>query len=353
MEPSIFSGLAFLGPDLEPRPADVVVEAGRIVAVEEQSRNATRWICPEFFNAHTHLGDTVAMDMPAPGDLASLVRPPDGLKHRMLRAASLEVCRAGIRSSLQRMIGGGTTGCMDFREGGIRGVELLREASRGFPFRVVALGRDGGEAVADGAGIASTRDLADYTEVVARVRSQGRFVAIHAGERDAEDVDPALDCRPDLVVHMTHATDRQLRRCADEGIPIAVCPRSNWRLGVAQGPHHPPMKRMLEFGCRVLLGTDNAMFVAPDMAQELMFTSFVYGIGAPELLHAAIDGAALAGTPNWIETGAPAHFMVIDPARGGVVFSHDPVTSLVQRLDSCMIETNVFNRKDESIETIF
>lgn len=353
MEPSIYSGLALLGPDLEPRPADVVVEAGRIVAIEERRRAPARWISPAFFNAHTHLGDTIAMDVSASGDLAALVRPPDGLKHRMLRAASANDCRNGIRASLKRMLRGGTTGCADFREGGARGIDLLREAARRLPCRVIGLGRDGGEAVADGAGIASARDVVDYLEVVARVRKRGGLVAFHAGERDPEDVDRALDCRPDLVVHMTHATDRQLRHCADEGIPIAVCPRSNWRLGVTHGMDRPPIGRMFDLGCRVVLGTDNAMFVSPDLAQEMMFASFVYRIDATRLLRAAVEGAAVIGSPCWIETGGRANFLVIDPARGGVNFSRDPVATLVQRLDSCMIETNVFNLKDESIKTIF
>lgn len=353
MEPSIYSGLALLGPDLAPRPVDVIVEAGRIAAVEERTHAPDRWICPAFFNAHTHLGDTVATDVRADGDLTDLVRPPDGLKHRMLRAASPDDCRRGMRASLERMVRSGTSGCADFREGGERGIELLREAGRGLPCRVVGLGRDGGEAVSDGVGVASTRDLADYTEVVRRVRKRGGFVAVHAGERDPEDVDPALDCRPDLVVHMTHATDRQLRRCADEGIPIACCPRSNWRLGVAESAEHPPFRKMLDLGCRVLLGTDNVMFVSPDMTQEMMFASFVYRIGAVDLLRAAVEGATVTGSSAWIESGARANFLVIDPARGGVAFSHDPVASLVQRLDSSMIETKVFNLQDESIKTIF
>ena len=353
MEQSVYSGLALCGRALEPRPADVVVEAGRIVAIEERLRAPDRWLCPAFFNAHTHLGDSVAMDLPARGDLASLVRPPDGLKHRMLRSASRDACVAGIRQSLMRMVRGGTGGCADFREGGTRGVGILEEAAQGIPCRVIGLARDGGEQQARGAGIASARDVTDYADVVARVRSAGGLVAFHAGERDADDVDDALDCHPDLVVHMTHATDTQLRRCAEEGIPIAVCPRSNWSLGVARGPGHPPLTRMLSSGCRLLLGTDNAMFVAPDMGAELMFASVVYGIDDRALLRSAIEGAAVVGAPCWLEPGASAAFMVLDPARGGVLCSRDPIRSLVRRLDSCMIETNVFNQRDESIQTIF
>lgn len=343
MTQTVYSGLALVGPALEGRPADIVVDGGRIIAVEERTRAPDRWLCPSFFNAHTHLGDTIAMDAPADGDLVSLVAPPNGLKHRLLGAAPDADCVAGMRESVRRMIRGGTGGFADFREGGPRGVGLLRDAVAGLPCRAVVFGRDGGEQVADGAGIASVRDVADYEAVAGRVREAGGMVAFHAGERDAGDVDGALDCRPDLVVHMTHATEAQLRRCADEGIPIAVCPRSNWRLGVATDSAHPPIARMLDLGCRVLLGTDNAMFVPPDMAGELAFASVVYGLEPAALLRAGIDGAAVTGSPSWIEPGARASFFVVDPVRAGLSFSRDPVASLVRRFDATAIETNVIN----------
>ena len=343
MTQTVYSGFAFVGPALEPCPAEIVVDGGRIVAVEERTTVPERWICPSFFNAHTHLGDTIAMDAPARGDIAALVAPPDGLKPRLLGAARDGDCVAGMRESVIRMMRGGTAGFADFREGGERGVRLLRDAVAGLPCRAVILGRDGGEQSADGAGIASVRDVADFEAVAGRVRDSGGLVAFHAGERDADDVDAALDCRPDLVVHMTHATDAQLRRCADEGIPIAVCPRSNWRLGVAVNGAHPPIARMLELGCRVLLGTDNAMFVPPDMAGELAFASVVYGLDPAALLRAGIDGAAVVGSPCWIEPGARASFFVMDPARAGLSFSRDPVASLVLRFDPGAIETNVIN----------
>jgi cytosine/adenosine deaminase-related metal-dependent hydrolase len=344
MTQTVCSGLALIGSALDARPADVVVENGRIAAIEERARAPERWICPAFFNAHTHLGDTIAMDAPAGGDLAALVAPPDGLKHRLLNAAPDAHCVAGIGESVRRMIRGGTGGFADFREGGPRGVRLLREAVAGLPCRAVVLGRDGGESASDGAGIASSRDVPGYRDIAGRVREQGGIVAFHAGEHDAADVDDALDCRPQFVVHMTHASDAQLRRCADLGIPVAVCPRSNWRLGVARDGTHPPIARMLELGCRVLLGTDNAMFIPPDMGAELSFTSFVYGIEPATLLRAAIDGAAVMGGPCWIEPGARASFFVMDPARAGLSFSRDPIASLVRRLDSGAIETSIFNQ---------
>ena len=84
----ILSGLALIGEELALRPVDIVIDKGRITAIEERTRAPPIWICPAFFNAHTHLADTVAMDCGSTGDLVSMVTPPDGLKHRLLAAAS-------------------------------------------------------------------------------------------------------------------------------------------------------------------------------------------------------------------------------------------------------------------------
>ena len=53
---------------------------------------------------------------------------------------------------------------------------------------------------------------------------------------------------------------------------------------------------MLELGCTILLGTDNVMFVPPDMFSEMAFTSAVYGIDPEVLLGAAVKGSELAGS---------------------------------------------------------
>ena len=106
----------------------------------------------------------------------------------------------------------------------------------------------------------------------------GKKVAFHAGERYAGDVDGALAYEPDLLIHMTHATKKQLRQCAENEIPIAVCPQSNWTLGVASSRRHPPLALMEELGFTVCLGTDNVMFVAPDLFSEMAFVSKIYNI---------------------------------------------------------------------------
>ena len=341
--PQQFSGHALMGEELVPAPVDIFIENGVITAIEDNPRAPDIWICPALFNTHTHLGDTIAMDCGTTGDLEALVTPPDGLKHRLLRAASRQELVSGMRASMEGMIATGTCGCADFREGGTDGVHALKEAAAGLPFRPFIFGREGGEMVAGGLGISSTRDVPDVERQVEEAKRAEKKIAFHAGERDSEDVDAALAYEPDLLIHMTHATKRQLRGCAEREIPIAVCPRSNWMLGVTSSAKHPPLSLMEDLGCTVCLGTDNVMFVAPDLFSEMAFVSLLYRLQPASVLRAAVRGSAIFGPSSFIRKGSRANLFVVDPARSFLRFSRDPLASLVKRVNSAAIGTNVFS----------
>ena len=340
-------GQVLLGENLEIRPARLVLTGGRIARVEELDHAPDRWILPALFNAHTHLGDTIAMDLPFSGSLEEMVTPPHGMKHRILAGTPRATLVAAMRASLVTMERGGTAGCADFREGGPDGVAALRDASRGLSLRPLILGRDGGQDAGDGLGISSTRDVPDLERQVAEMHRAGKIVAFHAGERDPEDVDAALTFQPDLLIHCTHATDGQIRRIADEGIPVAVCPRANWRLGVARDSDHPPVSRMVAAGCTLLLGTDNVMVAHPDLWREMEFTATVYGLPAREILRAAIAGADLFGESPFLAPDHPARIVAVDPGRSGLSFTQDPVATLVKRVSAGDIrETFLFSPRE-------
>ena len=337
------SGYALLGEELALAPVDIFIENGVITAIEDNPRVPEVWVCPALYNSHTHLGDTVAMDCGTNGDLEALVTPPDGLKHQLLRAASRQDLIGGMRASMEGMIANGTAGCADFREGGARGVLALREAAEGLPFRPFIFGREGGEDVAGGLGISSVRDIPDTEQRVRDAKCAGKKIAFHAGERDAADIDAALAYEPDLLIHMTHATKKQLRICAEEKIPIAVCPRSNWILGVASSARQPPLSLMQEIGCTVCLGTDNVMFVPPDLFSEMAFVSTIYKMTPADVLRAAIRGSSVFGLPFFIREGGRANLFVVDPARSALHFSRDPLATLAKRANSATLRTNVFS----------
>jgi cytosine/adenosine deaminase-related metal-dependent hydrolase len=171
----------------------------------------------------------------------------------------------------------------------------------------------------------------------------GKMIAFHAGERDAEDVDAALASEPDFIVHATHATRKQLRECAEKEIPIVVCPRSNWLLGVSSSAKYPPLRKMGELGCRIYLGTDNAMFVAPDLLQEMAFVATVYQIDPIAILRYAIEGSTITKSPYFIRTGARANLAIMGPDHSALKFSRDPAASLIKRAHRGWICRNVFS----------
>ncbi len=281
-------------------------------------------ILPGFFNGHTHLGDAVVQEELL-GTLEELVAPPHGLKHRVLsRAKPHEVVQA-IQASLFQMAASGGTAFADFREGGVEGVEILAKAlgsgtPKGFTLgRPRALQYDAGEvdALLDrcaGIGLSAHRDWPpdEIAKVASHVHRRGKLFSLHASEGVREELDPILDLKPDLLVHLTEATEGDLVRCRQEGIPIAICPRSQAFFGKVV---HIP--RMAKAGVELLLGTDNAMLGPPSMLRELEFAHRMArlrgGLPAKALVAMAWEGKkiftgshALGLTP-----GQPADFLVL------------------------------------------
>jgi cytosine/adenosine deaminase-related metal-dependent hydrolase len=114
-------------------------------------------------------------------------------------------------------------------------------------------------------------------------------------------------------------------------------------LGVASTARNPPVKTMLELGCTILIGTDNAMFVPPDMFSEMAFAATVYHLDPRALIHAAVGGSALTGSSFFIRKGSCAALFTVDPSRSALLFSRDPAASIVKRVCAGVIRNNVFN----------
>lgn len=336
------SGRAYVGCDFEECCVEIVVEEGIIAEIEEKKKVPERWIFPGFFNSHTHLADTVAMDAEAKGSLSELVAPPNGLKHKILRETDKEELKDAVSSSMDYMLNSAIFGFCDFREGGKEGVLTIKKAMDKKEIFGIILGRNGGEEISDGIGISSTKEGTHVITEASETKKKGGFVAIHAGEKNNSDVDQAIDLKPDMLVHMTHATDKQLKRCVDENIPVVICPRSNHILGVSSSSAHPPVGKMLEMGCMVLLGTDNVMFVQPDMFSEMSFLSYLYGTDPKEIMKMSVSGSEIFKNPFFIEKGNVAAFFSVIPGEYNLRFSHSPLKTIVKRMNSGLIERTYF-----------
>ncbi|MFB6117890.1 amidohydrolase family protein [Halosegnis sp.] len=329
MRERTLEGLVFCGADFEPAEGRVLVADGEIRAVEPTSVESDDWILPAFVNAHTHIGDSIAKEAGRGLSLDELVAPPDGLKHRLLRETPREEMVAAMRNSIAYMRESGTAAFLEFREGGVEGVERLREAAADSPVEPVVLGRETVDALelADGFGASGARDGEFGTERAA-ARKADKLFGVHAGERDAADVDGALDLDPDFLVHMVHTRPHHLDRVADSGVPIVCCPRSNLVTDVGL----PDFETLAET-TTLALGTDNVMLNSPSMFREMAVTAKHSGLDAAAVLRMATrNGAVIAGRDyGLIEKGRPAKLQVLDGGSTNLAGARDPVRAVVRR----------------------
>jgi len=325
-------GTVLAGRSFEPVHGRVVVEDGRITAVEEipeRDGGPNRIVLPAFVNAHTHIGDSVAKEAAVGLGLEAAVVPPDSLKHQQLSAADRETQVTAMHRTLRFMQRTGTAATLDFREFGVEGAKTLREAAEGLDIEAFVFGSDDPTVldVADGFGASGANDD-DFTARRAATEERGVPFAIHAGEPDATDIHPALDLEPDLLVHMVHAERDHLERVADQELPIAVCPRANRVLGVGR----PPIETLLEY-TDVALGTDNVMLNAPSMFREMEYTAKTFGLPSRTVLRMATTaGAEAVGLDcGIIEPGRRAALLVLDGDSDNLSTVADPVDGVVRR----------------------
>ena len=90
-------------------------------------------LIPGFINAHTHIGDSIAKDLSLNSTVDSKIHPMIGIKQKILRETPDKELIRFMRKSAQTMLKKGITTFVDFREGGIHGINLLKKALKTNP----------------------------------------------------------------------------------------------------------------------------------------------------------------------------------------------------------------------------
>jgi cytosine/adenosine deaminase-related metal-dependent hydrolase len=350
-EEQVISGTIIVGDEMEIQKGyicikdTIITEVGTEINVDA---NVTGLVAPCFVNAHTHIADSVFKDPPI-SDLDSLIKPPNGLKHQVLRSTPEDDVKYAMHQTLEDMIVTGSATFCDFREGGIPGVSMVLDVISTFHgIHGIILGRaqnpDKPEPrelaelleMCSGIGMSGVNDvlLESIEAAVSTAFNAGKMFALHAGEKDSSDICTAIGLKPDFIVHMTHATDLDIKRLEDADIPVVVCPRSNFTTRVA-ALTRPPIQKMMDMGVTVAVGTDNVMLNSVNMFSEMEFLSKVYGLEDRQVFKmCTLNGAKILGLDQDIGSilkGKQARLMVLDDKSPNLSHSSDMLASLIRR----------------------
>ena len=365
---TIANGIVLKGLDLAPVKSNIVVDDGRIIDMSPDACEGkiidvnNSIVCPSFFNGHTHIGDSFIKDEGYSLSLSDLVKPPNGVKHKALSNVDDDVIVDAMKDTMWDMVNNGISHFVDYREGGLKGVKLLKKASKDIPISPVILGRDdsfyGDDPdlskvktairkllkVADGiapSGFGEIRD--DVADIITcECMRKGKISSIHVGESRSNQFDSlerfskseirrGVDSNFNQLVHCTNSMGDDLYSLAKSNVNVVVCPRSNATLnsGVVK------LNEMVDLGIRPLLGTDNVMINSPNMFRELEFTLKIMSLGHGSYLNpcdvlkmATVNPCYFNFSKSFIDISQPAQFIVLNN------FSKNPYLSIINRCET-------------------
>lgn len=323
---------------------------------------------PGFINCHTHIGDSIAKDITLEKSMDKRVHPVSGIKSKILKNTDSNHLKNFMKNSCTSMLKRGITTFVDFREGGLEGVLLLKEVLSEVPIRSIILGRleyyqNASELKknislpqkkivelkqllkkCDGLGISGANEYS--SSILKQYSKTSKLRAIHSAETKKSvltskkntgqsEVIRALNLKPHFMVHMTHASKNDLYSASKKIRGIVICPRANASL--AEGI--PNICLMKQNGCTVAIGTDNVMINSPDMFREMDYLWKVsMGISKTtldpkEILKMATvnAGKILKQDFGVIESGKLADGIFIEKHSIDLEPMHNPYASIVQR----------------------
>ena len=356
------------GDDMEVQRTNIIIDDKEIVELSDRVEKGKIIdgngcvASPSLINSHVHIGDSVAKDVGDGEPIDKIVKPPNGIKHRILSETSPEYMIRAMQSSMEYMLKTGTTTFVDFREGGFEGVNILKRASKNIPIGEIILGRHDSFfeenpiiselektaekllKICDGIALSGFGEIEDdVASTITKVcRKHSKLSSIHVAEyedlqteslkiKGKTEVERALIEGFNLLIHVTAPLKDDLKLIGEMGIPVVSCPRSNGSLGVGI----PPIKDMIDLGINVCLGTDNIMLNSPNMFKEMEYalkvTRGYYKTYIPplEVFKMATLNPAMALGLNLgsIKEGKIADIMLVNGMSG------DPILSLINRTE--------------------
>ena len=379
---TIANGIILKGLDLTLKKENIVVDDGKIVEIGKDSREGKiidvdgAVVCPSFINAHMHIGDSIIKDEGYSLSLSEMVKPPNGVKHKALDNVDDEVLMSAMMDTMWEMVQNGITHFIDYREGGIDGVKLLKKASAEIPIKPIILGRDDSFygvdpdlkkvkkavrkllRIADGI---APSGFGEVTDDVARIivdecNKQDKISSIHVAESESNQLESfdkfdkteiarGVESDFNQLVHLTNPKFNDLDLVSKSNQNVVVCPRANATLNVGV----VPLNKMLDMGIKPLIGTDNVMLNSPNMFRELEFSLKLMSVyykdylNPKQLLQMATTNVCCNKINNLVKkstisVGESAEFIVSNS------FSINPYLNMINRCESKNI-LYVINKK--------
>ncbi len=339
-------------------------------------------LIPGFINAHTHIGDSIGKDVTLNSSVDEKIHPIFGAKSKILKNTSQENLSNFMKNTCHSMLRKGITTFVDFREGGLDGVILLKKVLSNIPIRSIILGRlefyqksieirknqpfpadkladlDALLKECDGIGVSGANENSSL--VLDHYSKTTKLRAIHSSETEQSvsvskkitgksETTRALSMKPHFLVHMTFASKSDLTSTAKKTQGIVICPRANSSL--AEGI--PDIVMMQKAGCVLALGTDNVMINSPDMFREMDFlwkaTMGIHKkrIDPKEILKMATvnGGKILKKDIGIIENGKIADCILLDKHALDLEPMHNPYASIVHRASESAIRAVMIGGK--------
>jgi adenosine deaminase len=127
----------------------------------------------------------------------------------------------------------------------------------------------------------------DYAKAFDIAREAGLGITVHAGELAGwQSVADALDhLRPSRIGHGVRAIENPdlVRRIADEGVVLEICPVSNIELKVFPSLAEHPFPKLRDAGCKVTLNSDDPPYFWTTLAREYEEAGRHFGLSEEDL----------------------------------------------------------------------
>ncbi len=376
---TIENATVIYGKEMESIKANIVIKEDKIIEISKNKVKGSKKIdakgcivVPAFINSHVHMGDSIAKDVGDGKSIGEIVKPPNGLKHKILEESKPSEIVKSMKQSMEDMLRSGTSTFVDFREGGFEGIELIDEASKDLPIRKIVLGRhhlfhdeDAKKSEikkvtkellenCDGIGLSGFGEIKDGTaQIITKIcKKKGKISAIHTAEHEKvqkesleltgkSEVQRGIESNFDILVHLTSPVGDDLNQVSNSNCSVVSCPRSNGTLSVGI----PPLKDFFEHKINVLLGTDNIMFNSPNILREMEYALKVtrgyyreYFPPAEILKMATVNASnALNINSGYIEEDKIADLVIVKQK------SENPVLSIINRTELQDIKKLILN----------